>query len=168
MLCGVPSLTLPTVQDNFLLQTDASGRGVGAVLSVVRDDTEYPVAYYSRKLKPREQKYSATELEGLAVIAAVQHFDTYLVSHPFTIETDHKALVFLNTTRHANGRLARWALTLQPYTFALKYRAGSSNANADALSRCFEEEDSISSEEDSDPSKRGGCVMEQAPNTGTA
>ena len=167
-LCGVPSLTLPTVQDNFLLQTDASGRGVGAVLSVVRDDTEYPVAYYSRKLKPREQKYSATELEGLAVIAAVQHFDTYLVSHPFTIETDHKALVFLNTTRHANGRLARWALTLQPYTFALKYRAGSSNANADALSRCFEEEDSISSEEDSDPSKRGGCVMEQAPNTSTA
>ena len=153
VLCSVPSLTLPTVQDNFLLQTDASGLGVGAILSVVRDETEYPVAYFSRKLKPREQRYSATELEGLAVMAAVQHFDTYLVTHPFVVETDHRALVFLNTTRHANGRLARWALTLQPYTFTLKYRAGNLNSNADALSRCYEDEEQR-------PLKEGGDVMQ--------
>ena len=165
VLCDVPSLTLPTVQDEFLLLTDASGRGVGAILSVIRGGAEFPVAYYSRKLKPREQKYSATELEGLAVISAVQHFDSYLVTHPFVIETDHKALVFLNSTRHANGRLARWALTLQPYTFLLKYRAGSSNANADALSRCFEECD-LNSSEDSDPFERGGDVMMQASEHG--
>ena len=83
ILCVVPSLTLPTVQDNFLLQTDASGLGIGAVLSVVRQEEELPVAYFSRKLKPREQRYSATELEGLAVMAAVQHFDVYLVTHAF-------------------------------------------------------------------------------------
>ena len=161
VLCDVPSLTLPTVQDDFLLQTDASGLGIGAILSVVRQKEELPVAYFSRKLKPREQKYSATELEGLAVMAAVQHFDVYLVTHPFVVETDHRALVFLNSTRHANGRLARWALALQPYTFTLRYRAGCQNNNADALSRCFEEEAlSDLSPQDSRLSEEGGDVKE--------
>ena len=158
VLCAVPSLTLPTVQDSFLLQTDASGLGIGAVLSVVRQDVELPVAYYSRKLKDREQRYSATELEGLAVVAAVQHFDVYVVARPFVIETDHRALVFLNTTRHSNGRLARWALALQPYSFSLRYRAGPQNLNADALSRCFEDvEPSLDSTSlDSRLSEEGG------------
>ena len=170
ILCSVPSLTLPSVQDNFLLQTDASGLGIGAILSVVRQDEEYPVAYFSRKLKPREQRYSATELEGLAVIAAVQHFDVYLVTHPFVVETDHRALVFLNSSRHANGRLARWALALQPYTFSLRYREGIKNANADAFSRSFEDsitKESRPSEEDFRPSEEGGDVMPR-PNIGRA
>ena len=162
VLCSVPALTLP--EDNFVLQTDASSLGVGAILSVVREEVEFPVAYFSRKLKPREQKYSATELEGLAVMNAVQHFDTYLVTHPFVVVTDHRALVFLNSTRHANGRLARWALALQPYTFTLKYRAGKLNSNADALSRCFEEENTELMEGDCHrPSGGGGDVMLQQP-----
>ena len=70
-LCALPSLTLPVPSDQFVLQTDASGIGLGAVLSVTRDGEELPVAFYSRKLQPRECKYSATELEGLAVVAAV-------------------------------------------------------------------------------------------------
>ena len=168
VLCLVPSLTLPTVQDNFLLQTDASGLGIGAVLSVVRQDVELPVAYYSRKLKEREQRYSATELEGLAVVAAVQHFDVYLVTHPFVVETDHRALVFLNSTRHANGRLARWALALQPYSFSLRYRAGSQNCNADALSRCFPEDACLDATSlDSRLSEEGGDVK-GCPNMGKA
>ena len=141
-LCDIPSLTLPILSDQFILQTDASSVGLGAVLSVQRDGEELPVAFYSRKLQPRERRYSATELEGLAVVAAVHHFDAYLITHPFTIETDHKALVFLNSANHANGRLARWAMRLQPYTFEIRYRPGGENANADALSRLFEEETS--------------------------
>ena len=140
-LCSLPSLTLPVPSDSFLLQTDASGVGLGAVLSVVREDVEWPVAYFSKKLQPRETRYSATELEGLAVVAAVTHFDAYLVTHPFTIETDHRALQFLNTANHSNGRIARWALRLQPYTFNIKYRPGVMNLNADALSRCLSEDD---------------------------
>ena len=169
VLCAVPSLTLPTVQDTFLLQTDASGLGIGAVLSVVRQDVELPVAYYSRKLKDREQRYSATELEGLAVVAAVQHFDVYLITHPFVVETDHRALVFLNSSRHTNGRLARWALALQPYSFSLRYRAGPQNLNADALSRCFEDvEPSLDSTSlDSRLSEEGGDVK-GLPNMGIA
>ena len=77
VLCDVPSLTLPTIQDEFIVQTDASGRGVGAILSVTRGGQELPVAYFSRKLKPREVKYSATELEGLAVVKGAVAYGDY-------------------------------------------------------------------------------------------
>ena len=141
-LCGIPSLTLPVPSDEFLLQTDASSIGLGAVLSVLRDGEELPVAFYSRKLQPRERRNSDTELEGLAMVAAVHHFDAYLITHPFVIETDHKALVFINSAKHENGRLARWAMKLQPYTFTIRYRPGGENDNADALSRLFEDDSS--------------------------
>ena len=145
VLCGLPSLTLPVPSDQFLLQTDASGVGLGAVLSVVRGEEELPVAFFSKKLQPRERRYGATELEGLAVVEAVTHWDAYLITHPFTIETDHRALIFLNTADHKNGRLARWAMRLQPYTFSIRYRPGPLNVNADVLSRGFEAEEERSS-----------------------
>ena len=126
--------------DNFVLQTDASSTGVGAVLNVRREDVDYPVAYYSRKLQPRERRYAATELEGLAVVDAVQHFSPYLVSKPFIIETDHKALTSIQTARHENARIARWAYKLQPFSFSVIYRTGAANSNADALSRQYDEE----------------------------
>ena len=113
--------------------------GLGAVLSVRRKEEELPVAFYSRKLQPRERRYSASELEGLAVVSAVLHFDAYLITHPFLIETDHRALIFLNSTKQVNGRLARWAMKLQPFSFDIRYRPGSVNSNADALSRLVEE-----------------------------
>ena len=139
-ICSAPCLTLPVVSDVFVLQTDASGVGIGAVLAVVRDGQEYPVAYYSRKLQPRERKYSASELEGLAVISSVKHFDAYLMTHPFTLQTDHRALMYLNDAKHNNGRLARWALLLQQFTFSIEYKKGSLHTNADTLSRMFPED----------------------------
>ena len=157
-LCNIPSLTLPLPSDSFVLQTDASGVGLGAVLSVTRGEEERPVAYYSRKLQPRETRYSATELEGLAVVDAILHFDAYLVTHPFVVETDHRALKFINSAQHSNGRIARWALRLQPYTFSIRYRPGPENSNADALSRCFPEEDTRTLGQQ----KEGGDVMRTA------
>ena len=141
MLCALPSLTLPLVGDQFLLQTDASGVGLGAVLSVIRKEEELPVAFYSRKLQPRERKYSASELEGLAVVSAIMHFDAYLITHPFVLETDHRALLFLNSAKQGNGRLARWALKLQPFSFSIHYKPGSQHVNADSLSRLIEGEE---------------------------
>ena len=156
VLCSIPALTLPVPEDEFLLQTDASGVGLGAVLSVVRNGAELPVAFWSKKLLPRERNYSASELEGLAVVAAVHHFHPYLITHPFTLETDHRALVFLDSAQHRNGRLARWALKLQPYAFTIRYRKGSLNANADALSRLFEEDVAVASTPELLSSNGGG------------
>ena len=58
-----------------------------------------PVAFYSRKLQPREQRYSATELERLAVVDSGDHFAVYLIGTDFTIEMNHKALEFLNPAK---------------------------------------------------------------------
>ena len=75
----------PKSSDEFVLQTDASGYGIGAVLSVMRDGEELPIGYFSRKLSSPERRYAATELECLAVVRSVEHF---AVRRPFT---DHRA-----------------------------------------------------------------------------
>ena len=66
---------------------------------------------------------------------AIQHVGIYLLVQEFSIETDHKSLTHLHTSKHLNGRVMRWALLLQPYTFTTRYRPGARNGNADALSR---------------------------------
>ena len=159
ILCAVPSLTLPTADDEFLLQTDASGVGLGAVLSVVRNKEEFPVAFFSRKLQPREMKFAVSELEGLAVVSSILKFDAYLLPRPFILETDHRALLFLNSANQCNGRLARWALKLQPFTYSIRYRPGKDHVNADTLSRLCFEGDEISLPV-SPTAEGGGDVME--------
>ena len=84
-------LHIPLPSDKFVLETDASGRGIAGVLSVLRDGGELPVTFFSRQLRPPETNYSATDLEGLAVVESVLHFEVYLTEQEFRIETDHKA-----------------------------------------------------------------------------
>ena len=116
--------------------SDASNRGVGAVLSQKDDEgSDRPMAYFSRKLLQREEIYSTIEKECLAIKLGVEAFKVYLIGRPFTIETDHRSLVWLNRLKENNSRLTRWSLALQPYTFEVVHRAGVKNGNADALSR---------------------------------
>ena len=131
-----PVLQCPDYDQPFLLQTDASERGLGAVLSQVDEfHQEHPVAYYSRKLLPRERRYSTIEKECLGIIRALKHFEVYLLGRHFTVMTDHRALRYLHTMKNANGRLTRWALAVQPFSFDIVHRSGSHNGNADGLSR---------------------------------
>jgi hypothetical protein len=136
LLCTTPVLKSPDFHLPFILQTDASDRGVGAVLSQ-RDDSgqEHPVAFFSRKLLPREERYSTVEKECLAIKLGVQAFKVYLLGRPFEVQTDHRALVWLDRLKDNNARLTRWSLALQPYKFNVYHRTGKSNGNADALSR---------------------------------
>ena len=111
------------------------------MLSVVRDKKEFPVAYYSRQLQGAEANYPATELECLAVVAAVRHFETYLAGREFELVTDHHALQGLRTSRNHNRHLTRWSLFLQDFRFEVVYKPGPQNSNADGLSRqCWVEE----------------------------
>ena len=136
LLCSSPILQSPDFARPFILQTDASDRGVGAVLTQ-RDDSgqEHPVCYYSRKLLPREQRYSTVEKELLAIKLATSAFRVYLLGRPFTIVTDHRSLEWLERLKDNNARLTRWSLALQPYNFIVQHRPGKDNGNADALSR---------------------------------
>ena len=136
LMCDHQVLHCPDNDQPFFLQTDASERGIGAVLSqVTAEGLEKPVAFFSRKLLPREARYSTVEKECLGVVAALKHFDAYLTGRNFTIVTDHKALQYLQTMRNANARLTRWALALQPFTFTVTHRPGRAHGNADGLSR---------------------------------
>ena len=151
-LCTEPILRNPDFSEEFILQTDASERGIGAVLSQYdQEGTEHPVAFYSRKLLPREGRYSKIEKECLAIKAATHHFRVYLLGRKFTIQTDHRALEWLDRLKDNNARLTRWSLALQPYHFVVRYRAGTANNNADGLSRTFADDPTTSS-----PEKEGG------------
>ena len=99
------------------------------------DGHDYPVAYFSRKLLPREERYSTVEKECLAIKLGVQAFRVYLLGRKFTIQTDHRALVWLDRLKDKNSRLTRWSLALQPFQFSVCHRAGREHGNADALSR---------------------------------
>ena len=136
LLTEAPVLAFPEFDCGFLLETDASGIGLGAVLAQKQDDgTVHPVAYVSRTLQPHEQNYGVTELEALGVVWAVRHFRHYLYGHHCDVFTDHAALRSLLNTPHPSGKLARWGLALQEVDLAIFYRPGRKNKLADALSR---------------------------------
>jgi hypothetical protein len=136
-LAHKPLLRGPDYSKIFVIQTDASTRAVSAILSQEDDaGDEHPIAYASRKLLPRETRYAIVELELLAILFGVDKFKSYIWGQDVVIYTDHDPLKFLEKKEHLNSpRLTRWMLSLYPYRFVIKHRAGSKNGNADSLSR---------------------------------
>ena len=133
-LCNFPILRLPDLTKKFVLRTDASDTGVGAILLQEHENEKFPVSYASRKLLDREKSYSVIEKECLAIIWAIQKFEAYLYGNEFDLETDHQSLTYMQRTKVAN-RVMRWSLALQPYRFRLVSIKGSDNVGADTLSR---------------------------------
>ena len=135
-LTEAPVLAYPQFGHPFLLETDASGLGLGAVLSQKQmDGTTRPIAYASRTLQPHESNYGISELEALGVVWAVKHFRHYIYGHQCTVYTDHEALKSLLNTPQPSGKLARWGMALQELDLDIQYRPGKTNSRADALSR---------------------------------
>ena len=130
-----PILLLPDLKKPFFVQTDASGVGLGAVLLQEQDGLLYPCLYASKKLLDRETRYSVIERECLAIVWALQKFARYLLGRRFVLQTDHRPLQFLNSSRLLNARLARWALLLQEFDFSVEHIQGCKNNLADFLSR---------------------------------
>ncbi|KAL0200309.1 hypothetical protein M9458_003496, partial [Cirrhinus mrigala] len=129
--------TAPDFNCPFLVQTDASDTGLGAVLSQVKDGEEHPVIYISRKLTKAEKNYAAVEKEALAVKWAVLELHYYLLGRRFTLITDHAPLQWMARAKETNARVTRWFLALQDFHFDVQHRSGASNANADGLSRIW-------------------------------
>ena len=108
-------LGYPRPEGKLVLDTDASGHAVGAVLSQEQDGVERVLAYYSQTLKPAERQYCVTRKELLAVVKGIRQFHVYLYGHHFTIRTDHAALRWLLNFRYPEGQVARWLQQLQEY-----------------------------------------------------
>ena len=134
-LTSAPVLAYPTNEVPFILDTDASNQGIGAVLSQVHQGQEEVVAYYSRSLTKEERNYCVTRKELLAVVAAVRHFHHYLYGRRFLVRSDHGALQWLLNFRNPDGQTARWLEELAMYDFDIQHRQGARHGNADAFSR---------------------------------
>ena len=122
MLTSAPVIIFPDFGKRFILETDASGLGLGAVLSEEQPDGLIAlIAYASRILQQHEANYGISELEALAVVWATKHFRVYLYGHPCDVYTDHEALQALLNTLHPSGKLARWGMALQELDLHLYY-----------------------------------------------
>ena len=137
-LSSAPVLAYPDFKRPFILETDASGYGIGGVLCQedpnVRNRLR-PISYTSRLLKGAELNYSTTEKEALAAIHALKKFKFVIYGYQTTVITDHKPLVSLFANTLPPGRLGRWALMVQAYKIDFKYKPGILNKVSDCLSR---------------------------------
>ncbi|MES9994361.1 MAG: RNase H-like domain-containing protein [Candidatus Thiodiazotropha sp.] len=137
-LTSSPILRLPvfTEQNPFVLRTDASDIGLGAILlQDFEGEGRLPIAYASKKLLPRERNYSVIEKECLGIVWGIEKFRKYLYGVEFLLETDHKPLSYMQTAKVLNPRIMRWAMKLQPYRFRIVAIRGQDNLGADYLSR---------------------------------
>ena len=134
-LVNPPVLAYPDFAEQFILTTDVSGVGVGAILSQVQKGQERVIAYASRTLNKAERNYSATERECLGVVWGTDHFHYFLLGAPFIVYTDHNPLSYLRGVAQPQGRLVRWMLKLEQYEYEIRYKPGKSIPHADALSR---------------------------------
>ncbi len=135
LLTSSPILAYPTEDDPYVLDTDASGFGLGGVLSQIQHGEEKVIAYASKTMNEYQQRYCTTYRELLAVVTFVKQFHHYLYGQEFTLRTDHHALIWLKNFKNPEGMIARWISTLDTYSIIWEHRAGSLHGNADALSR---------------------------------
>ncbi|GJZ63641.1 transposon ty3-G gag-pol polyprotein [Tanacetum coccineum] len=130
-LTTTPTLALPDWSQSFTVECDASGVGIGAILT----QGGRPIAYYSAPLKGSMLAWSTYEKEMLAIVKAVKKWRSYLVGQRFVVKTDHISLKYLLDQRISTPAQARWLPKLLGYDFRVEYKKGVSNRGADALSR---------------------------------
>lgn len=130
-----PILRIPDLQKVFTSRIDAANIGIAAVLPQESDGIKFPTAYASKKLLPRETRYSVIERECLALVWGIRKFQMYLFGKEFHTETDHYLRIYMQNAKLTNSRVMRWGLSLQPYRFQLKAIKGVHNVGADYLSR---------------------------------
>ena len=119
----------------FILHTDASGEGLGAVLYQVQEERQRVIAYTSRSLSKSEKNYPVHKLEFLALKWAItDKFHEYLYGSQFQVYTDNNPLTYVLTTAKLDATGHRWVAALSNYTFSIIYKPGKGHNDADALS----------------------------------
>lgn len=137
LLCHAPVLSFPTPNDTFVLDTDASDSGMGAVLSQRgHDNKERVILFASNKLSPTERNYCTTRRELLAVVSYLKMFRHYLVGKKFILRTDHQSLIgLLNWKKPSSKQYFAWIEQIMEFDFCVEHRKGKNHINADILSR---------------------------------
>ncbi|XP_042032392.1 uncharacterized protein LOC121779117 [Salvia splendens] len=130
-MISAPVLALPDFSKEFVVETDASGVGIGAVLM----QEKHPIAFISKALTPKHQALSVYEKELLAILMAVKKWYYYLQCRRFIILTDHQSLKYLVEQKLTTPTQQAWMTKLMQFDYEIRYKKGCDNAVADALSR---------------------------------
>jgi len=133
-LTSPPILQYPDLSREFILTTDASNEGAGAVMSHGQIGKDLPIAYASRSFNKTERNYSTVEKELAAIVWGIKHCRLYLYDRNFKIVNDHKPLTWIMSVKDPGSRL-RWRIKLEEYDCEIVYKPGVQNSKADALSR---------------------------------
>ncbi|KAJ8385586.1 hypothetical protein AAFF_G00184480 [Aldrovandia affinis] len=140
-LTSAPVLAFADANKPYILHTDASLKGLGAVLYQEYPEGLRPVAFASRKVSPTEQHYPIHQLKFLALKwGVVDKFHDYLYGARFTVRTDNNPVTYVLTTAKLNATGHRWLAALAFYDFDIQYRPGKNNIDADLLSRNMADE----------------------------
>ncbi|KAD5317318.1 hypothetical protein E3N88_17264 [Mikania micrantha] len=131
VLSSAPVLALPDFSKVFVVETDASSKGLGAVLM----QEGHPLAFMSKALSIKQQSLSVYEKELLAIMMAVKQWHHYLITKKFLIKTDQKSLKFLLTQKITTPLQQTSLAKLMGYNYEIAYKKGSENLVADGLSR---------------------------------
>ena len=134
-LVSAPILGYPIPGLPYILDTDASNWGAGAVLSQIQGGQERVVAYFSKSFSAAEKNYCTTRKELAAVMKAVKHFRPYLYGRTFRLRTDHASLLWLLARSQPSDQICRWIEILNTFEYTPEHRPGVKHGNADGLSR---------------------------------
>ncbi|XP_019052082.1 PREDICTED: uncharacterized protein LOC109114217 [Nelumbo nucifera] len=126
-----PILAMPNFSKPFIIETDASGDGIGAVLT----QQGRPIAFISRALGVSKRPWSIYAKEMLAIVEAVRTWRPYIQGRKFFIQTDQRSLKYFLDQRVATSEQQKWVAKLLGYDYEILYRSGRGNSAADALSR---------------------------------
>ena len=150
-VASCPKLYFHNKDAPVILNTDASGYGVGAYLYQIIDGKEYPVAFVSKTLSKQQRRWDSKEREAYAIFYALRQLEHIIRDVKFVLRTDHMNLTFLNT--NLKDKVKRWKLVVQHFDFDLEHIPGKKNTIADLLSRLvpYTKEDESDSEKEPEP-----------------
>lgn len=135
-LTSAPVLGYANYKLPYVLHTDASRQGLGAILYQNQGEHRRVIAYASRRLSKTEKNYPAHKLEFLAMKWAItDKFKDYLYNSPFKVMTDNNPLTYVLTSAKLDATSSRWIAALASYNFSIHYKAGHTNRDADLMSR---------------------------------
>jgi hypothetical protein len=134
-LLNAPILAYPDFDKNFIITTDASNIGCGAMISQMHGPIERAISFASKSFTKGEANKSTIEKELTAIHWAIKYFRPYIYGRKFKVKSDHRPLCYLYSLKDPSSKLTRMRLDLEEYDFTIEYFKGSDNVVADALSR---------------------------------